>query len=94
MKKKMEIRKRMEMKTSKLIVLLLSVFLLVSSITLIIYSYKFQRLDVRTIPVDVYVDHQIGINVDTDSFHFGKVPPGGNSKKEFEIRNQKNFRKA
>jgi len=79
------------MKPTKLIILLLSVFLIGYTLTVVTYTALNKPIDIQRIPIDVEVGYTVGINVDTDAFHFGRTSPGGSAWREFNIKNEKDY---
>lgn len=41
--------------------------------------------------MDLEVKREIGINIDTDAFHFGGLRPGGSSERQVSIRQEYDF---
>lgn len=64
------------MKKYQLLVLITCIALLSMSVTLLSYSfYKIKHIEL--IPMDVKIDKIVGINLDADALHFGRLMKGG-----------------
>ena len=74
------------MEKKVLIVLLLTVFFVCSTITLVVYSY-FIVLDTREIYAEAEIGKSVGLNADNESLLFGRITKGGSSKKNMIITN-------
>ena len=80
------------MKQNKFIILAITLFLFSIGATLL-YFNTYILIDKKVVPIDFEVVHDkaIGINVDADALHFGKIPAGGGSMRFIVARNQADF---
>ena len=83
------VRKKGKNKT-KYILIFLIVFLLSISATAFVYS-RYKIVDVKYIPIEFSVGDVIGLTIDTDRLHFGRIPAGSGAIRKINITNNKEF---
>jgi len=80
-----------KLSVSQVLLILLSFFLIASTLTLVIYSTTHPRLDIQKRKIDVRVEDKVGFDVGTDAFHYGIIGPGNSGFRQFEVTNKKDF---
>ena len=80
------------MNTKTLAILMISAFLFSVGATLI-YFNGYILVEKKVVPIDFEAvqGNKIGLTVDTDALHFGKIPVGSGGSRYFVVRNQADF---
>ena len=80
------------MNTKTLAVLLFSALLISVGVTLI-YFNAYVLVEKKVVPIDFEVisGKRIGMTIDSDALHFGRIPIGGGASRYFTVRNQADF---
>ena len=78
------------MKTNKIILMGAIIAFIGIAITSMLYV-NYKVVSVEEINFDLEIGNEIGFNIDTDAIHFGRVLPGGNSIKQINLTNNKEF---
>jgi hypothetical protein len=75
------------MSDKRTVIILLIGACIASSLTLFSYWYlEIQSVyQVIEMEMDVYVDSTVGINVDADAVHFGKIPPKASGSRKMNV---------
>lgn len=55
------------------------------------FYYNYKVVQVNHIPIDFEVGDIIGLTIDTDALHFGRIPPGKDVMRKVNIQNQNDF---
>ena len=78
------------MKKYKLLVLLLTLFLILVCIGILLYP-SYIIIDVRTLGMELKVEDAVGFKLDNDAIYFGATKPGGMSKRNINMSNDYDF---
>ena len=86
-------RERRKVKGTTVALLLIGIIIITIMITAKVYSLAHGVIRTETLGMDLIVakGSTIGVNVDTDAIHFGKVQPGAGSTKHLNLTNTFDF---
>ena len=81
------------MKLTKFLILLITMIVISTSMTYILYKSYYKKIIVSEFDMDVTIlaEGIVGLNVDTDAIHFGIVPKGGGSTRHVNLTNSEDY---
>ena len=81
------------MKLKKFLVLLITIIVISSSLTYVLYKIYYKKIIVSEFDMDITVpvENRVGLNIDSDAIHFGIVPRGGGSTRHVNLTNSEDY---
>ncbi|MFH1133619.1 MAG: hypothetical protein V1735_03950 [Nanoarchaeota archaeon] len=76
------------MQRSTVVLMVIAAALVASAVGAFLYA-NVMIVEVQQLPIDFQVDNLVGLNVDTDALHMGRMMPGGNAQRGITISHKK-----